>query len=136
MSGSLFSPRGLYRALTPADRIVVAGVLVVAFVLAALAHPPPGSATHAIVIVGRGEVADVPLGVPGVTRVRGKLGPVTLEVAHGAIRVKEAGCPHRICVAMGAKHRPGEILVCAPNELLVRLEGGRPDPGVPDAVSR
>jgi len=136
MTAGLFSPRGLWRALTPADRIVCAAVLGVSFALLALARVPADGAAHAVVTVGREEVADVPLDVPGVTRVEGRLGSVALEVADGAIRVTASSCPHHVCIAMGAKRRTGEVLVCAPNAMLVRLVGGRADPGVPDAVSR
>jgi len=52
------------------------------------------------------------------------------------IRITETGCSQKICVAMGAKRAPGEILACVPNALIVELEGGGFDPDAPDAVSR
>ncbi|MBZ0270244.1 NusG domain II-containing protein, partial [bacterium] len=136
MTGPLSSPRALLRALTPGDGVVCGLVLLGAIALAAFARGGGHGATHAVVTVGRDEVAVLSLAAPGATRVEGKLGPVVLEVEGGAIRVAESGCPHHVCIAMGAKSRSGDILACAPNALVVRLTGGAPDADAPDAVSR
>ena len=52
----------------------------------------------------------MPLDREHTTEVRGRLGPVSVEVKGGAVRVLESGCPQRICVGMGAKRRTGEAL--------------------------
>jgi hypothetical protein len=136
MTGALSSPRALLRALTFGDVVVCGLVLLGAVGLAAFARGDAHRATRAVVTVGREEVAVLPLASPGVTTVDGKLGPVVLEVRDGAIRVTESGCPHHVCIAMGARSRSGDILACAPNALVVRLTGGKPDANAPDAVSR
>jgi len=37
------------------------------------------------------------------------------------VRVKESSCPNKICVKTGWIKRSGEIIVCAPNEVTVRI---------------
>jgi len=136
MTGPLSSPRALLRALTPGDAAVCGLVLLGALALAAFVRGGAHGATRAVVTVGRDEVAVLSLAAPGVTTVEGKLGPVVLEVKGGAIRVTKSGCPHHVCIAMGAKSRSGDLLACAPNGLVVRLAGGAPGADAPDAVSR
>lgn len=134
MTAALFSPRGLWRALTSADR-ALALLLLLGFAFVGLV-PRGGGAKVAIVSVGRSEVARLALTAPGTYPIEGRQGPVVLEVRHGAVRVLESSCAHGICRAMGEKNRAGEILACVPNGVLVRLEGGAADPDAPDSVSR
>lgn len=136
MTAELSSPRALLRALTIGDAVVCGIVLAGAVALAAVARGDAHQATRAIVTVGRDEVATLPLAASGATTVEGTLGPVVLEVKGGAIRVAASECPHHVCLAMGAKRRTGELIACAPNALVVRLTGGKPDANAPDAVTR
>lgn len=41
----------------------------------------------------------------------------------GRIRFKEADCPDRVCVNTGWISRPGQIAVCLPNGIIVKIEG-------------
>lgn len=132
---SLFTPRGLLAAMSVGDRVVTLGVLAGGLGLALLAGAPVVPATRATVLVDREVVATLPLDRDVRKTVQGRRGPVVVEVAGGAVAVVESGCPQRICVAMGAKRRAGEIVACVPNALLVRVEGAA-DPDTPDAVSR
>ncbi len=42
-------------------------------------------------------------------------------VEDGAVFVKEADCPDRICVREGKKHRNGETIACLPHQLLIQV---------------
>jgi hypothetical protein len=60
-----------------------------------------------------------------------------IEVSGGRIRVAEADCPDKTCVHTGAKGRAGDLIVCLPNRLQIKIHGGsgnEPENGV-DAVS-
>ncbi|MEZ5065740.1 MAG: NusG domain II-containing protein [bacterium] len=134
MTSDLFSVRGLWRALTPADRIVSLALLLGSIALGVAARPS-GEPTAAVVTVGGEVVATLPLDRDSRVEVQGRLSPVTIEVSGHAVRVTESACPHRICVRMGPRRHSGEIIACVPNALVVRLTGGAPDAGVPDAVT-
>lgn len=44
-----------------------------------------------------------------------------LEVKDGQIRVKSSDCPEQICVHTGWISKKGQILVCAPNHVLIEI---------------
>ncbi len=44
--------------------------------------------------------------------------------ADGRARVRESDCPDRVCVRTGWISRPGEVVICLPNRIVVRMEGG------------
>lgn len=61
-------------------------------------------------------------------------GHLVIEVLDGAVRVRESDCPDQICVLTGWVRRPGEVVVCAPYRVAVRVTG-RATEG-PDAILR
>lgn len=62
----------------------------------------------------------------------GRLGPVRIEVAGREARVACSPCPGQQCVETGWISSPGEVSVCAPSGVWIRIEGGGE---APDAVS-
>ena len=79
------------------------------------------------------EVARLPLAVPTARTFQTEAGYNAVEVADGAIRVREADCPDLRCVRQGPIARTGEVIACVPHGLLITLEGGQ---GGVDAVSQ
>ena len=79
-------------------------------------------------------VANLDLARDGVSEAAGPLGVTAIEVAGGRVRVVSSPCPRQACRHGGWIGRAGEVLVCLPNEVVIRLPGERP--GAPDAVSR
>lgn len=66
--------------------------------------------------------------------VDGKLGTTKVEIVGNGVRVLDSPCPHKLCVKSGTISKSGETLVCLPNGVVIRIEGGE-KPSV-DAVSR
>jgi hypothetical protein len=64
--------------------------------------------------------------------VTGSLGETVVQVRDGRIRVADSVCPHNICVRSGWTNRAGDLIVCVPNRVVVRVEGD----GEVDAVTR
>lgn len=46
-----------------------------------------------------------------------------IQFSNGGVRILEANCPDQICVNDGFKSKPGEILVCLPNKIVVEIKG-------------
>jgi hypothetical protein len=65
--------------------------------------------------------------------VPGPLGTSVVEVRDGAVRVVSSPCPGHVCERMGPARRPGESVVCVPNEVVVVVRG---DAGATDATTR
>jgi hypothetical protein len=55
--------------------------------------------------------------------VQGEIGETVVKIEHGKVWIESAPCPHQLCKNMGKISRSGEIIVCIPNKLIIRIEG-------------
>ena len=46
-----------------------------------------------------------------------------LVIENGRAYMRDADCPDRFCVRMGSIRSPGQMLVCLPNQIVVRIVG-------------
>ena len=46
-----------------------------------------------------------------------------LIVENGTIRCAEASCPDHVCVNQGKQYRNGDLIVCLPNLMIVKVTG-------------
>ena len=52
-------------------------------------------------------------------------GSNTVEVRNGAVSMKSADCPDKVCVRMGTKNRNGATITCLPHKLVIEVHGGQ-----------
>jgi len=121
--------------MTALDRMIVLGLLgaaILSFQLTA-----PGEAGERVVVEQRGKVIfTAPLNSDRRVALSGPLGETVLVIHDGRVCVESSPCPRKICMGMGEISRNGELLACVPNELLIRVEGGREKEGEYDLLSR
>ncbi|MGH7454696.1 MAG: NusG domain II-containing protein, partial [bacterium] len=73
----------------------------------------------AVVMAGNRQLTMRDLSTPSDFAVRGAVGEMLLQVANRRIHVLRSTCSNQVCVRQGAVHRPGEMLVCVPNRVVV-----------------
>ncbi|MBS3937890.1 MAG: NusG domain II-containing protein [Peptococcaceae bacterium] len=67
-------------------------------------------------------VLDPALGMRQVV-VQGVRGETVIEIDGPSIRIIASDCPDKLCIKMGRKSRPGEVIVCLPNRVVIRIDG-------------
>ena len=50
-----------------------------------------------------------------------------VEFKDGKVRIKEAQCPDKVCVKTGWISKPGEVIVCLPYKIVIKISGERQD---------
>jgi hypothetical protein len=110
-------------ALTIGDGVVLAAGALLTGALAISQWGGMGTEARYAQIRGSQGVVTVALDHARSVDVPGALGPSTLEIAPGAIRVRTAPCAGRQCVHAGWLRRPGDAAVCVPGRLSVRVLG-------------
>ncbi len=56
-----------------------------------------------------------------------KFGYNLIEIGDEEVRVIEASCPDKLDVLQGAISKPGQLIVCLPNRLVVEIKGALED---------
>ena len=113
---------------------VVLSLLVAAVVAASLPRTAGGSPSKAQVVVSGEKVLTLDLSRDGFHDVLGAIGVTRVEVRGGKVRVISSPCPRQICRHGGWIGEPGTLLVCLPNEVVIRVPGE--PPGAQDAITR
>lgn len=127
----LWGPGGARLAIGDA---AVLGVIAALLASPLGARPAGGSAGNVVVSVSGMATATLDLAREQAIDVSGPLGSTRIEVRGGRVRVLSSPCARQTCRHGGWIGTAGEMLVCVPNEVVVRLAGGRS--GAPDAVTR
>ncbi len=115
------------------DAIVIF-LLVAAVVAASFPRTAGGSHPQAQVVVSGEKVLTLDLSREGVHDVLGAIGVTRVEVRDGRVRVLSSPCPRQVCRHGGWIGEPGTLLVCLPNDVVIRVPG---EPaGAQDAITR
>jgi hypothetical protein len=120
-------------------RLLVGDALVLCLlvaVVAAASLPRATGASHAgaEVIASGKRALTLDLSRDGVHDVAGAIGVTRVEVRGGRVRVLSSPCPRQVCRHGGWIGDPGTLLVCLPNEIVIRVPG-EPADG-PSAITR
>ena len=109
-------------------------LLAAGIVAASLSRATGGNPVRAQVVVSGEQVVTLDLSRDGVHDVLGPIGVTRVEVRGGKVRVLSSPCPQQICRHGGWIGAPGALLVCLPNQVVIRV-AGEPTGG-PDAFTR
>ena len=65
----------------------------------------------------------------GIYPIESKGHKLSLEIKNGSVRIKDSDCPDKVCVSSGWTKDNSKLIVCAPAEVLVRIQddGGDTD---------
>jgi hypothetical protein len=125
----------LLKRMTLCDRLVVAGLLLLALGgMVMVAAAPPGR--RVVVSAGDRILFAAPLDRPTEVEIEGLLGPTRLVIDQEGARITASPCTLKVCMGMGPARRPGDLLVCLPNRILVQIEGETPESAAYDLLSR
>lgn len=115
----------ILNTITLGDKLLVVLMIALGFVsLVALNHwTQPGE--RVVVEVNGQVVQQLDLQVPQQVIISGSIGKTIIEIGQGTARVLDSACPEKICVKTGKIHRAGELIVCVPNKVVVKIEGKR-----------
>jgi hypothetical protein len=127
----VWGPGGVRLLLGDAAVLVLLCAAVIALAVPKAAGGRPARAE--VEVAGKA-AAVLDLARDGVSEIRGPIGATRVEVRGGRVRVLSSPCPRQACRHGGWIGAAGELLVCLPNEVVVRIPGQRD--GSIDAVSK
>lgn len=112
-------------SITDAGVLMVAGACLIAS-YAWFWSATGGRGERASIWVAGKQLREVSLSSPQTLQVDGPLGTSTIQVRDGRVRVVDSPGRQKLCVRAGWMSRSGESVICLPNQVVVRVDGGRP----------
>ncbi len=104
--------------------LVIIALITAVLFLAFRAFKSPGKTV--VVRVSGEEVASYPLDKDRTETISGANGGTNLLIIEdGAVYLKEASCPDKLCVNQGKISRRGESIICLPNEVIVEINSDK-----------
>ena len=94
-----------------------------------------GKPNQAVVSVNGQTAARFSLQGQSEYKVKGVLGDSKIEIINGRARIVSSPCLQKVCIHKGFIEEPGECVVCAPNQVVVKIVGDSKDNAM-DAVSK
>lgn len=128
-----------YRKKRIHDVVLGLALLIVAMALFVVditkASNDDGNKTVAVSIDGKKEAA-YPLNKDGTYLIYGShLGTNKLVIKDGEAYIEEASCPDKQCVKQGKISKAGEMLVCLPNRVVIKVVDANEEEPIIDGVS-
>lgn len=111
----------ILKIITPGDKILVIFILALGvFSLIGINHFQQAGDLVTIKVNGQ-VVQQLDLKVSEQVTVNGPIGKTTIKIDHGEAQVIYSDCPEKICVKTGKIRHVGEIIVCVPNKVVVKI---------------
>jgi len=113
----------ILKIITPGDKILVALILALGIIsLIALSHlRQPGD--FVIIEVNGQVIHQLDLNISQEVTIEGSIGKTIIKIDQHSARVIHSDCPEKICVKTGKIHLAGEMIVCVPNKVVVKITG-------------
>jgi len=123
------------RTFTAIDAVIAAAMICGA--VAAFANVDTMRPDRLVVYRQNTIIAEYPLKDDISFTVNGKIGTVGIEIKNGTANINHATCPKGICRLSGAISTPNVQLICAPNNIMVRIRSndGKRNGGDVDGVT-
>lgn len=84
---------------------------------------PRGEAGQVCIVSWDGGEVTLPLAEPDTLTLESGGVCLTIVVENGGVQVTESSCPDGVCMAAGEIRRGGEIIVCVPADVVIRIPG-------------
>jgi hypothetical protein len=83
---------------------------------------------YSVEIISPNETIVQPLLKNQEIQVTGLQGNVKIQILNRKVYVLNSSCPDKVCVKAGAIDKPGPMIVCAPNRVVIRIVSRRIKP--------
>jgi hypothetical protein len=117
------SNKGSRGLLTLGDKLLMGGILVLSLFSFFAVSSIRKTGRYVVVEVDGVESHRLNLKETHTLEVEGPIGKTVIKINNGQARVISSDCPHKLCVRSGAISRAGDLIVCVPNKVVVRIEG-------------
>lgn len=117
----------MFKYFTKGDIVLIIVLVFLSVVSFAGVGTLYNSGKHVVVEVDGRHVLELPLDTDITETVKGPLGETIIVIENGTARIPDSPCPDHYCIRMGPISRVGEIVVCVPNHVFMKITSNDKD---------
>lgn len=108
------------------DIILISAILLISLVFTVILYKGMRNGDRITVYVDSKTVGEYPLESDGTIVIEGyNGGHNTLTVENGYAFMSDASCPDKLCIHQGRISGEGQMIVCLPNRVIIKVTGGK-----------
>jgi len=108
---------------TPADKLLIFALIALSLFSFALIRYFTETGSWVVIWVEGQPFARLALAHERLLTVEGPLGKTVVRIREQRVEIQNSACPNKICQKMGSIQRVGQMLVCVPNRVVIKIEG-------------
>jgi len=112
-----------FKILKPGDFIVSFIIILFFIIHYSLIFITPDQTKIVEIIDYKEDVYRYPISSNNKVIVPGPYGETEIQIKKRKVWVQNASCPHKICKQMGPINKRGEIIICIPNRVFIKIKG-------------
>ncbi len=118
----------IFSLMTRFDKVILAVFLFLSLGSFLLRGVWQEQGSEAVIEINGRLYAKINLLQPARLQVPGVHGEISIIVKDGALWVQESSCTNKVCKQRGKIRLVGDMIICAPNRVVVRIVGKSPHP--------
>lgn len=122
-----FRKQPIFKLLTIGDALLIGLLLLINIVFFSTLQRYLHPGSEVIIEVAGKEIRRLPLITDGEYSISGQIGKTIVRIRNRSVQIVSSPCPHHLCMQTGAIRHAGEMLVCLPNAVVIRISSR--DPG-------
>jgi len=111
------------KIITMGDKLLIITIILTTILITVIMYGHTGDGTYAVIEVDGIMMEKLDLNEPATVSVMGVRGETVVEITDHEVRVISSSCPNKFCIKSGAIKNPGEMIICVPNHVVVRIDG-------------
>jgi hypothetical protein len=112
---------GILKIITLGDKILVVVIVILAIISLVAVNRLKQPGQIVIIEVAGRMVHQLNLNEAREISVAGPIGTTRVKIDHHAVQVISSDCPEKLCIKTGKIRHAGEIIVCVPNKVVVKI---------------
>jgi len=115
----------ILKIITPGDKSLIVSIIALSIISFVTVNHLSQPGEFLVIEVEGKVLSKLNLNEEQELAVVGPIGNTIVKIDRGKAQVIHSDCPEKICVKTGKISRAGEIIVCVPNKVVVRINGRR-----------
>jgi len=113
----------LCEIITSGDKFLIVSIILITILMSITIFQHRDDGAYVVIEVDGKAINRIRIDKTDTISVSGSSGLTKVEIRNGKARIISSSCPSKFCIKSGSIKNIGQMIVCVPNHVVVRIEG-------------